>query len=90
MAARKNAKELQGFPGRLPDTLNEAYAIQAASIARWPDDVVGWKVGMVAESYRAEIAVERLVGPIFKTSIFRYEPGSTTTMPIYCGGFAAV
>ncbi len=88
VAARKNAEELPGFPGRLPDTLNEAYALQAASIARWPDDVAGWKVGMVPESYRVKLASERLAGPIFKTSIFRNE--LTNTMPIYSGGFAAV
>nr|MDJ0656716.1 2-keto-4-pentenoate hydratase [Xanthomonadales bacterium] len=89
-AARANAKALAGFPGRLPETLVDAYAIQTASIARWPDDIVGWKVGMVPEEYRTPLAAERLSGPIFRSSVFEINPGSSRTMPIYHGGFAAV
>lgn len=90
VAARTNAEALAEFPGRLPETLDDAYAIQAASIARWPDEIAGWKVGMVPHSYRAQLTAERLAGPIFKTSVFSIEPGSRATMPIYGGGFAAV
>jgi len=90
VAARVNAEALPDFPGRLPDTLEEAYAIQTASIARWPDEVAGWKVGLVPAAYRERLAAERLVGPIFKDAIFRIDADSTTTMPIYYGGFAAV
>ena len=90
LAARLNAEALPDFPGRLPETLEEAYAIQTASIARWPDEVAGWKVGMVPTAYRERLAAERLAGPIFKSSIFSVDTNSTMTMPIYSGGFAAV
>lgn len=90
VAARTNAEPLKVFPGELPQALQDAYAIQTASIARWPDEVAGWKVGMVPQNLRAKLAAERLAGPIFKSSIFKVEPETTNTMSIYGGGFAAV
>lgn len=45
---------------------------------------------MVPEAFREPLDAERLAGPIFKSSIFRIEPNSTKTMPIFSGGFAAV
>lgn len=90
MAARVAAEALPGFPGALPDSLDEAYAIQTASIARWGDTVAGWKIGMISADHRIRVGDERLAGPIFKSSIVRTEPGATRTMSIYEGGFAAV
>ena len=90
VAARSNAEALQEFPGQLPETLAEAYAVQSASIARWPDEIMGWKVGMVPSGFRPTLQAERLAGPIFKSSIFEAAAGSSNTMPIYSGGFAAV
>lgn len=90
VAARAGAEALGEFPGSLPDTLEDAYAVQSASITRWPDKIAGWKVGMVPASFRPQLAAERLSGPIFKSSVFGIEPGSTATMPIFSGGFAAV
>lgn len=84
------AETLPGFPGALPDSLDGAYAIQAASIARWADTVAGWKIGMIPADLRLRVGQERLAGPIFKSSIVGIEPGATRTMPIYAGGFAAV
>ena len=43
-AARAAGRALDAYPGTPPATLAEAYAIQAAAIARWPDAVKGWKV----------------------------------------------
>ncbi|MCY3605499.1 MAG: 2-keto-4-pentenoate hydratase [Gammaproteobacteria bacterium] len=90
MAARAAAEALPGFPGALPDSLDGAYAIQEASIARWADTVAGWKIGMIPADHRSRVGDERLAGPIFKSSIVGIEPGDTRTMPIYAGGFAAV
>ncbi len=90
VAARANAEALSEFPGQLPTALADAYSIQTASIARWPDQIAGWKVGMVPENFRQTLAAQRLCGPIFKSSIFTIEPGCSKTMPIYSGGFAAV
>ena len=90
VAARMAAEALPGFPGALPDSLDDAYAIQTASIARWGDTVAGWKIGMIPADHRLRVGDERLAGPIFKSSIVRIESGATRTMPIYEGGFAAV
>lgn len=90
VAARAAAEALPDFPGALPDSLDGAYAIQAASIARWADTVAGWKIGMIPADHRIRVGDERLAGPIFKSSIVGIEPGATRTMPIYAGGFAAV
>ena len=88
--ARMSAEPLPDFPGELPDTLEQAYAIQAASIARWPDAVAGWKVAMLSESDRERLAAERLVGPVFDSKIHRVLAGSSVSIPVYEGGFAAV
>lgn len=88
--ARLNAAALPGFPGPLPATLEQAYAIQSASIARWPGGVGGWKVGLLAPADQSRFHAERLAGPIFVPSIHTIEVGATRTMPIYVDGFAAV
>ena len=90
VAARADAKALSNYPGSVPTTLEDAYAVQTASLARWPDRIAGWKVGMVPEPYRTQLAAERLAGPIFASSVDDIEVGASKTMPIYTGGFAAV
>ena len=90
VGARRNAAALARFPGVVPATLAEAYAVQTASIARWPDSVAGWKVGGIQPEYREALAAERLSGPIFRQSVVDVVPGSTLTAPIYHGGFAAI
>ncbi len=90
VSARLTATPLISFPGELPTALEQAYAVQDASIARWPDAVAGWKVGMVPEEFRSSLGARRLAGPIFRSSVFGIDPGGTRTMPIYRGGFAAV
>lgn len=88
--ARLNARPLPEFPGPLPDSLEQAYAIQAASIERWPDKVVGWKVAKLAPNDRTRFGAERLVGPVFESLVYTVDPGACLTVPIYDGGFAAV
>ena len=78
------------FPGAVPDTMAQAYAIQAASIARWPDSVAGWKVGMLSPQDQGRYSAERLAGPIFQSQVHEVSTGSRIAMPIYVGGFAAV
>ncbi|MEM7278968.1 MAG: 2-keto-4-pentenoate hydratase [Pseudomonadota bacterium] len=90
VTARLNANALPDFPGKLPDSLEDAYAIQSASINRWPDSILGWKVGMIPEEYRSRLGAERLSGPIYKPSVFFIDTGGARSMAIYSGGFAAV
>ena len=88
--ARTTATPLSAFPGSMPETMTQAYAIQLASIARWPDTVAGWKVGLLPAPAQERYSAERLAGPIFRSQIHDVAAGSSTAMPIYIGGFAAV
>jgi len=88
--ARLSTQPLPDFPVGLPKTLEQAYEIQTASIGRWPDEIAGWKIAGLSEADRARLSSERLVGPVFKSSIRAAEAGSSTVMPVYEGGFAAV
>lgn len=88
--ARLSAEPLPGFPGPLPVTLEQAYAIQSASVDRWPDEVAAWKVARLTPTDRARFRTERLAGPVFRSSIQTVEPGSFEAMTIYEGGFAAI
>ncbi len=90
VSARATAMPLSEFPGALPETMAQAYAIQSASIERWPDTVAGWKVGLLPSPARERYSTERLAGPIFRSQIHEVATGSSTAMPIYVGGFAAV
>lgn len=88
--ARLDAQPLSAFPGELPATLKDAYAVQSASIARWPDVVAGWKVGGIPAELQATLEAERLAGPIYRASVHDIAAGATRSMAVYAGGFAAV
>jgi 2-keto-4-pentenoate hydratase len=81
---------LPDFPDRLPETLEQAYAIQTASIERWPDEVAGWKVAMLPVADRERFPSERLAGPVFRSLIHTVEAGSRKVLPVYERGFAAI
>ena len=88
--ARLELTPLDGFPTELPDNLDMAYAVQAQSIADWPDEVVGWKVGGVPPHLQDEFNAKRMAGPIFKKSVKHCADGETIDMGSYPGGFVAV
>ncbi len=88
--ARLKAEPLDDFPDRLPTTLEQAYAIQSASIDLWPDVIAGWKVAMLPVPDRSRFPADRLAGPVFSSRVRAVEAGSTVVMPVYAGGFAAV
>ena len=85
-----SAEPLPDFPGRLPVTLEQAYAIQSASVDRWPDEVAAWKVARLSPTDRERFRTERLAGPVFRSSIQTVEHGSCGVMAVYEGGFAAI
>lgn len=88
--ARLDATALPGPPESLPHNLETAYAIQRHSIARWPDEVAGWKVGGVPQAYLDRFDETRLAGPIFARSVIHADGGDAALMPVFRGGFAAI
>lgn len=88
--ARLDARVLDEYPGQLPTTIEHAYAIQAAAIAQWPDEVVGWKVARLPVSDRDRFAKDRLAGPIYRSVVRAVEARSGTVAHIFDGGFAAI
>jgi 2-keto-4-pentenoate hydratase len=89
-SARAQGGAVKTFPGVLPASLEEAYAVQDRSMALWPDTVAGWKIGLIAPALRTEIGAERLAGPIFARQTFIHGPGKHHDMPVFEGGFAAI
>lgn len=90
IAARRSAAALQDFPGALPETLADAYAVQDRSLASWPEAVAGWKIGMIAPALRAKFGAERLAGPIFAPRVQKYRPGSAAKAAFIKGGYGAI
>lgn len=88
LSARRAATGLETYPGPLPDTLDDAYAIQDAAIAGWGKSVVGWKVGRVLPPLSERFGTERLAGPIFANQVAK-AAGDEPAMPVFAKGFAA-
>jgi 2-keto-4-pentenoate hydratase len=88
--ARHEACPLASFPGEIPGTLNDAYALQEAGIRLWGDEPVGWKVGRIAPELQAPLGCDRLAGPIFRGTITRARETLVVEVPVFVGGFSAV
>ena len=87
--ARHSGSALAAFPGAIPEDLVTAYRVQDLAIARWPDRVVGWKVGYIAAERRDDSGDERLLGPVFSRQLW-HATGSSMPIPVFVGGFGAV
>jgi len=88
--ARLKGVSLPGYPGGvLPKTMAEGYAVQDLAIDLWPDDLAGWKVGLVPPQHRERLGAERLAGCIFKAKLWNAGPAPTPFRAIL-GGFTAV
>jgi 2-keto-4-pentenoate hydratase len=89
VSARRARRPLDGFPGPLPGTMDEAYLIQDMAIAAWGSAVAGWKVAMIAPELRAPLGAERLAGPVFTDNVQDATRGPVEIAAIR-GGFAAI
>ncbi len=89
-AARLDARALPGFPGTVPATLAEAYRVQDAAIAGFPDQVAGWKIAGIAPEWREGLGASRLAGPVMRRQVRFVDAGAETPFPVFAGGFAAV
>jgi 2-keto-4-pentenoate hydratase len=90
VAARSSGTPLVSFPGRIPADLATAYDVQEAAIDLWPDEIAGWKVGLVGRDLIPVFKQDRLAGPIFRAAVRTSAPGVPTRFPVFSGGFAAV
>lgn len=89
ISARRAGRALSDYPGDVPATFAQAYALQDRSISLWPDKVAGWKIGMTPPAFRADAEFDRVAGPIFAGSVRAYA-GAAVVMPVFDGGFAAI
>lgn len=87
LVARSGKTPLTAYPGAMPETMADAYAIQDAAIAHDGRQVGGWKVGRIAAELVSRYGGNRLTGPIFTDEIF--DGAAEPAMPVYAGGFAA-
>ncbi|MEB3269999.1 MAG: hypothetical protein VKJ09_15770, partial [Leptolyngbya sp.] len=89
VAARRTGGVVSSYPGEVPQSLAEAYAVQDAAIRLWPDALAGWKVGGISADWRERAGADRLVGPVFSRQV-HIDRGELTDMPVFDHGFAAV
>lgn len=88
VAARRDARPLADYPGRVPETLEIAYRIQDAAIRLYGGPIAGWKVGRIQPPLDATFGTTRLAGPIFADQVFSAVPAHA--MPVFVGGFGAI
>ena len=86
--ARARKTPLTAYPGAMPQTMAEAYAIQDSAIALDGRRIGGWKVGRIAADLVERYGGNRLTGPIFADEIFD-GVADRPVMPVYADGFAA-
>lgn len=77
------------FPGDVPPDLPTAYAVQSSAIRKWPDQLVGFKVGGIAERFRDQFPSEWIAGPIFHQNVFNIKSDEILDFPVFPNGFAA-
>ncbi|MFZ2995873.1 MAG: fumarylacetoacetate hydrolase family protein [Sphingobium sp.] len=88
VTARYAAQPLIDYPGPLPATLDDGYAVQAAAMARVEDKIAGWKVGRILGDLAVRYGCDRLAGPIFASTVNVADAQSRGL--VFDGGFGAV
>lgn len=89
LAARRAAIALEAYPGDVPASLEEAYAVQALSAANWGEPIAGYKVGGIGPQWREQYPSSWLAGPVFSSLVFNAKTGDRVDIPVFEGGFAA-
>ena len=88
LSARAKKTPLTLYPGAMPESMAEAYAIQDAAIAFDGRQVGGWKVGRIAAELVDTYGDNRLTGPIFADEIFEGGAGQRPGLRARPGGEA--
>ena len=89
VAARRRGHGLPTFPGPLPDSLDDAYAIQRSAIDLWPDAIAGWKVGRLTPALADRYGIDRFIGPVFADAVTRLDGAGEADFPMFVGGSGA-
>lgn len=90
VAARLAARSTPDYPGVIPQSMAESYAIQDVAIGLFPDEVAGWKVGGVPPEQQPKLGIHRLAGAIFARNVWPAPGNTVVPLPEIEGGFAAV
>jgi len=91
LEARVTRSGLETYPGRLPESLSDAYRIQDLSMLNWPDKVVGWKVGGIPPQLQTRYGERWLSGPIYASNVkYCGDNKEVVEMPVFKEGFAAI
>jgi len=87
--ARAKKTPLTSYPGAMPKSMADAYAIQDRAIELDGRRIGGWKVGRIASELVDRYGGNRLTGPIFSDEIRDGASGKRPAMPVFVPGFAA-
>jgi len=87
--ARRACKPIDGFPAELPQTLDQAYAVQLCAIPKWDADLVGFKVGGVPPKFQEQFPTIWQAGPMFADQKYNVKSGESIEVTVFEGGFAA-
>lgn len=88
--ARRGAVGLPGYPGAVPTSLADAYAVQAEAIRLWGSTVAGWKVGRIVGEAAATHGCNRFIGPIFAETVMAGTTDTLASFPAIRDGSAAL
>ncbi|MEH3034966.1 MAG: fumarylacetoacetate hydrolase family protein [Sphingomonas adhaesiva] len=89
-AARRTRTALADFPGDVPTTLEDAYAIQRAGIAlRGEAAIAGWKVGRIPPDMAARLGEDRFIGPVYCDDVVLAPARGEAVFALFDGGSAA-
>ena len=89
LRARRSCTLLDGFPGDLPQSLEQAYAVQLHSISQWDADLIGFKVGGVPPKFQEQFPTIWQAGPMFADQRYTVKTGDSLEVTVFEGGFAA-
>lgn len=89
LAARRQGRALDAFPGQVPTNPSDAYAVQHASIRLWDDRLVGFKVGGIPAAFADSFPGGWLAGPVFEIYVYTVADNGTAQVPAIEGGMAA-
>ncbi|MEP3655621.1 MAG: hypothetical protein ABJO36_12060 [Litorimonas sp.] len=87
--ARRACIAIDGFPAELPQTLEQAYAVQLCSIKNWDADLIGFKVGGVPPKFQEQFPTIWQAGPMFADQKYVAKSGDSIEVTVFEGGFAA-